>query len=310
MKNYQQREWLIEHYVNRQLSVQACAEASEHNVTGAAVHRWLRVHDIPIRARSSHMKGERNPRRGKPTPEETKRKIAKALTGKKRSLGSRIKQSERMKGMGNHQFGKRRTEITAAWTVDYLGREFKMRGRWEVLFADWLAANGKAWDHEPETFILPDGSAFTPDFLSEGVYYEVKGWLSRTEEFKVQMFRSTYPDKVLILIDRAEMENRGIDVRTRKVDTTHIRAVGPDFHSCAHCGVGFNPTRKGRTFCSLRCSASGPRKGIIFLVCEVCGKRAKVFPSELKRRHTCSPECGRILGAKKRSGDRHWTANH
>lgn len=307
VKNYQTREWLIEHYVRQGLSCKECARLSGYGVTGTAVHHWLRVHGIPVRSVGDHMKGEKNHFLGKHPRAATCKRISEALTGRKMREDVRRHRSEIMRGVGNHRYGKERGHGIGSWVVMLNGDTVYMRSRWEVLYADWLTAQGKQWQYEPQGFVLPNGSIYTPDFLCDGVYYEIKGWLNDEDRAKIEAFRSAYPSLTLEVMDTAALRALGIEPLYGNQKPLHLRVTGPRTHICPTCGQTFIPERKSSQFCSIRCNASRPRKPAAFLTCEVCGKVVKVYPSALKLRTTCSVECGKIAGARKRSGENHWT---
>jgi len=318
VKNYQQRDWLIEHYVNQGLSVKACAELSGYPITGTAVHGWLRRHSIPTRPKNSHLKGNRNPRLGMRYSEETRAIISKALTGKKLSPEACRARSERMKGANNRLYGKPRTHGKITWVVAQEGGEpLCMRSRWEVYFADWLSHEGKEWIYEPQTFILPDGSAYTPDFLSDGAYYEIKGWLSERAAEKINLFRQAFPERPLVVLGGADLLALGINIRDRSLSLSHLVVTGPKMRACEYCDTSFMPAKKQARFCSVLCSNRHRRQdpklrstmacAVCEMVIEVDSSALKTYPSRPQPQLTCSVACGRVLGARKRSGANHWS---
>lgn len=94
----------------------------------------------------------------------------------------------------------RETMYTSAkgGTREDLGVYF--RSNWEANFARIMNYLGKAWIYEPETFKIPRGS-YTPDFLVDDVYYEIKGRMNEIGQEKIDQFKSTYTDKKLIVIE-------------------------------------------------------------------------------------------------------------
>lgn len=54
-------------------------------------------------------------------------------------------------------------------------KTFTCRSSWEALLADKLDKMNVNWEYEPETFLLKDGHAYTPDFRMGDMYIEVKG---------------------------------------------------------------------------------------------------------------------------------------
>lgn len=312
MVNHRDKAWLFEHYVERGLSCISCGEAASPPVTAMTIHHWLKRHGIPPRAPGSHMVGARNTRRGKPLPEQTRRKIGKALTGHKRSPESVRKQREKISGPNSHLYGKR-VHGNGAWVVRVSGSEdfaaaVFMRSRWEIHFADWLTARGKPWEYEPRTFVLPDGRAYTPDFHSEGVYYEIKGWMNGDDADKIRTFRMAFPGIPFRVLRKADLEALGVAVNDPKLVPRHLTVTGPNTKKCPNCGKVFIPERRASKFCSRECNSGRVRKPRVQWDCAVCGRTTEGPPSDLKYRKACSVACGRILSASKRSGARHWTA--
>ena len=85
------------------------------------------------------------------------------------------------------------------------------RSCWEANFARILNHIGKLWQYEPESFIFLEGSTYTPDFLCEEVYYELKGRMTKTCEKKLSFMKLEYPHVRLELIDYAKY----VDLRVR-----------------------------------------------------------------------------------------------
>ncbi len=308
MATHRNRDWLIEHYVDRGLSLRACGAAANPPVTAMAIRKQLVKHCIPTRSVGDHMKGARNPRLGKSLSDATREKIGKALSGHKRSEESVRKQRAKIIGPKNHFYGKR-NHGKGAWVVRGSGDgPIFMRSRWEVHFADWLCGQGKDWVYEADTFVLPDGRAYTPDFLSDGVYYEIKGWMSAEDEEKIAAFRSAFPGHTLRVLRKPDLQALGIEVNDPARLPDHLTVSGPNTNACPACGKTFIPRDKRSKFCSLSCNSARPRKPRVKWDCAVCGKTTEGPPSDLKYRKTCSVECGRIYGARKRSGANHWTA--
>ncbi len=81
---------------------------------------------------------------------------------------------------------------TAPWT-DVRGRTFVFRSSWERLYAEWMDRSGIRWDFEPTAFRLQVCKRYTPDFLVNGRYVEVKGWLNDRTIARLLEFRALYP---------------------------------------------------------------------------------------------------------------------
>lgn len=75
-----------------------------------------------------------------------------------------------------------------------------MRSSWEVKFAHWLDGQGIDWQYEPKHFAVGRGSwrgkTYTPDFYLPDwrLYIELKGWLRKADEKRLQVFCSRYPN--------------------------------------------------------------------------------------------------------------------
>lgn len=314
MKVYQDKKWLIEHYVNKKLSLKACAEIAGLGPNGAmTIRNWLFKNGIPTRGVGNHMRDERNWRIGKPLSEETKQKIREKALGRKRSYESRLKQSQSVRGQNNSQYGKQ-CHGKGFWIIDHKGRTYYMRSLWEVAFADWLTGKNIDWEYEPQTFILPDGSAYTPDFLVNGVFYEIKGFLTAEKKRKFELFKTAYPEVPWTILFKDSLIAMGVlDQNFEHLKLHHLTKVKGKMAKCPTCKREFVKLRKRSKYCSLQCALQRlkqPRKQPMFLTCPVCNKVFRVYPSELKHRVTCSVQCGRIHGAIKRSGINHWTQRY
>jgi len=81
------------------------------------------------------------------------------------------------------------------------------RSCWEANFARILNYCGKSWEYEPTSFLLSNGKIYTPDFLCEGVYYELKGRMTKICEEKLSLLNQDHPDVKIELIDGAKYED-------------------------------------------------------------------------------------------------------
>jgi hypothetical protein len=166
-----------------------------------------------------YKKKQYNSRVGKVVSEETKKKISESqkgiprpylvdynknrpkVSGWKHSEESKKKISEGVSGNKNGMYGKLPKFNKP---TEYIKDDLKifMRSTWEVKFANWLDDNGKKWEYEKHTFKLSDGYTYTPDFLCEGIFYEVKGYLHKRSKEKIEIFQKDYPNKKFIIVDR------------------------------------------------------------------------------------------------------------
>lgn len=82
---------------------------------------------------------------------------------------------------------------------DDLGQYF--RSNWEANFARILNLQGKTWVYEPTTFQLTETMSYTPDFLCDGVFYEIKGRMTERNQRQLQLMHELYSDIELVLVD-------------------------------------------------------------------------------------------------------------
>jgi len=186
---------------------------------------------------------------GKSLTKETKAKISKANKGKKRSLETRKKISEGKKGNKNPNFGKKRKHGKRCWYTCSNGDVVSMRSSWEVCYAGWLNKNNTKWQYEHKTFILNDGSAYTPDFylLETNVWIEIKGWFTENHKKRIAAFKKEYPKIVLKVLQKKELEQLGIDLYKE-----YEGAIRPR-KTCKLCGIAFIRKEKKQRFCGNLC---------------------------------------------------------
>jgi len=122
----------------------------------------------------------------KPVSEETRRRMSISQSARVRSEES--KQHHYTYGNG----GKR----------EDIGNTY-FRSNWEANFARICDYNNKEWEYETKTFALSNGRNYTPDFLIEGVYYEIKGRWTEKARNQVEMFQKDYPEIRLDVIDES-----------------------------------------------------------------------------------------------------------
>lgn len=215
--------------------------ASKYGVSKMTVCRTMKKLDIQSRPPSQAMLGKK-------CPPEVAAKISAAHRGKKFSEEHRRKISESKKGSKNPCFGKKMVHGKRIWHFQANGQWIALRSTWEIAYAIWLDAQGIAWEYEAKTFLLSDGSVYTPDFylVASGEFVEVKGWLRGKWLDKYEKFCQDYPDISIILADRQYLENLGIDLKQLFVSTR------PKF-LCEQCGCEFYRIYKTQRMCSVDC---------------------------------------------------------
>jgi len=114
-------------------------------------------------------------------------------------------------------YGRPPKHAKKIWGVTPSGEAVCFRSTWEAAYANWLTSQGKQWEYEPRQFPVEyeiDGVLFsgtyTPDFLVDGEWKEVKGrWLVEAMA-KFEAFKRTYPAESIEVIDRVWLTKTGI----------------------------------------------------------------------------------------------------
>lgn len=80
------------------------------------------------------------------------------------------------------------------------------RGSWEYNVSHILTELGQTWTYEPRHFVLPDDAdgrprTYTPDFRVGRLWIEVKGLWRPAAIEKIALFRSSYPDETLAIVE-------------------------------------------------------------------------------------------------------------
>ena len=103
--------------------------------------------------------------------------------------------------------------------VSESGRLCRFKSDWESKYAEYLDDNGIEWAYESHTYLLSDGTAYTPDFWipSWNLLVEIKGLLTDEARIKIELFRKEYPDIKLLLVDRKTFSLYGINLQKSKI---------------------------------------------------------------------------------------------
>lgn len=80
-----------------------------------------------------------------------------------------------------------------------LGRYF--RSSWEANFARYLSFENRIWKYEPQRFFFSDGTSYLPDFLVDDTWIEIKGWMSKEGQRKIDMFHKEFSHLRFELVD-------------------------------------------------------------------------------------------------------------
>jgi hypothetical protein len=123
-----------------------------------------------------------------------KEKISKIHKGKKLSPEMLKLLSARAQKQ-NHRFSK----CKGGYRED-LKNYF--RSSWEANFARILNFDNISWEYEKTTFILSDSLTYTPDFQIGNIFFELKGWETDKFKYKFNLFKTLYPDVIVVMIYR------------------------------------------------------------------------------------------------------------
>lgn len=79
---------------------------------------------------------------------------------------------------------------------------FYFRSNWEANYARILNSLQIEWEYEKHSFLLSNGTHYTPDFkIGENKFVELKGWFDSDSKNKIELFIKEYPQYELDLID-------------------------------------------------------------------------------------------------------------
>jgi len=155
-----------------------------------------------------------------PQTEETKRKISAAQKGRKNpwtveynktrpkvsgwkhTEEAKRKISKGVKGKNNGMYGKTPSPVNPVIYERRNGEEIILRSSWEAKFAEYLDKNNIDWEYETRTYSLSNGLTYTPDFITNDVMYEVKGYFHEDNKEKFYLFKTEYPNEKIILANR------------------------------------------------------------------------------------------------------------
>ena len=211
-------------------------------ISNTTVFRWMKKFDIQSRPPSQAMLGK------KTTP-EVALKISNANKGKVFTKEHRQKISESHKGNKNPNFGKKcKIHGKRSWHICPDGKIVSMRSSWESSYADHLTINKIDWQYEPKTFILNDGSAYTPDFYltQSKEWVEVKGWLTKEHKQKIEKWKEQFPSEIFIFANKEYLISLGINLKQKWI-TSKPKVV------CLQCKDSFYRNYPNQKLCSVQC---------------------------------------------------------
>lgn len=128
-------------------------------------------------------------------------------TGRVRSCGC-LNNELRSQRMTEMMRGKRPWQ-KIPWHFVHEDEEVTVKSGYEVVYAEYLIRNKVPFEYEPDTFIMPDGRRYSPDFkrLSDGVYIEVKGNLKDQNLGKPLVLRDELGVPIEIIAGEAEISH-------------------------------------------------------------------------------------------------------
>jgi hypothetical protein len=148
----------------------------------------------------------------KPKSESHKKAIGAANKGKLK--GRHISEAHRQKIIINHphlsgeknpMFGRtgklnpmygKRSHSHGQWYINkWTGHPIWLRSTWEVAVSDYLYDNCIIFEYESNTFEIGN-TTYTPDFylIHNDTYIEVKGYMSKVAQTKIDLFKEYYPN--------------------------------------------------------------------------------------------------------------------
>lgn len=142
---------------------------------------------------------------------EGRARISARVKGRK--LGPQPKMSEAAQ---RRLRNKRETLYTSAHGGHRNDLNMYFRSNWEANFARVLNLQGRSWEYESRSFQLAESLSYTPDFLCDGVFYEVKGRMDEKSKRQLDLMKERYPDVIIEVIDG----DKYADLRVRY--KTHI----------------------------------------------------------------------------------------
>lgn len=94
------------------------------------------------------------------------------------------------------------------------GDVVKMRSGWEVKFAAYLDSLNILWLYEPSGFMLSSGHQYFPDFYlpETNEWREIKGWMSKDSQEKLNLFAKEYPNEKLIILQGPDLKILGLKI--------------------------------------------------------------------------------------------------
>lgn len=130
-------------------------------------------------------------------------KYADVARGRVQSCGCLNSETASRNGSmyGVHNAGTRAHKYD--WHVIKGGQRITLRSGFEVVYANFLLAQGADFKYEPQTFKLGPSLRYTPDFYLPGLneWREVKGYVSERAERKIRLFREKTGNTIRLITE-------------------------------------------------------------------------------------------------------------
>ena len=147
--------------------------------------------------------------KGKKLSEATKKKIGEAGKGRIVSEETRRKMRERFLKPG-YVYPKCGHGKRSYYQSPYQDR-ICFRSSYERKYAEFLDENGIDWLYEPKNFDL-NTTTYLPDFylIDSGVFIEIKGYMGKDAQMKIDLFRECFPEEVLEVLFKEDLLALGV----------------------------------------------------------------------------------------------------
>jgi hypothetical protein len=234
MKEYKNKEWLKQKYIEEKLSTRKIAKLC--GVNKISITYWLKKFDINIRSINEsnlgkHLLGKHNSiktefQKGHIMSKKIRKGISESLLGRIPWNKNRINcfTKEAREKISNIHKGKIPKNMQLAGKFGNIqrghfsinGKKIFMRSKWEAnyaLYLDFLIKYKQIlkWEYEPDVFIFEKikfgTRSYRPDFKIYNLdntfeYQEVKGYMDSKSKTKIKRMAKYYPDIKLIIIDK------------------------------------------------------------------------------------------------------------
>lgn len=124
-------------------------------------------------------------------------------------------------GKKNPMYGRKAAHGKGKWHVSWTGERNWLRSSWESKYAEYLDLNKIEYKVEPKAFEIEydylgdkKEGTYRPDFylVEDDAYIEIKGWWRDDAKYKFEAFIKRYPTIRLILIEKNNLKEMGIDI--------------------------------------------------------------------------------------------------